>query len=240
MTVDEKRYSCAHVVPIEQEPRHHLVIENEFVRAFVVEIAPHDRTLCHHHPHDYLLYVAGDGDIVSAARDEEPKKLSYRDGECELLQAGMVHVVENLGDTAFRNVVVELLPGTGSLRRGDEPKLISGEASITEPFADEHAAIFMIAMDAGSEVQVHGRLVVASPYEHEVELEDFRGDAVKLSEFNYIAWLWSPLKATLRNIGDSPAKAVLFQIGRADEELLLVQKQVEPTKSLRTHADETE
>jgi hypothetical protein len=81
---------------------------------------------------------------------------------------------------------------------------------------------------------------VASPYEHEVELEDFRGDAVKLSEFNYIAWLWSPLKATLRNIGDSPAKAVLFQIGRADEELLLVQKQVEPTKSLRTHADETE
>ncbi len=112
--MDDKRYSCAHVVPIEQEPRHHLVIENEFVRAFAVEIAPHDRTLCHHHPHDYLLYVAGDAEIISAARDEEPKQLSYRDGECELLEAGLVHVVENLGDTAFRNVVVELLPGSSS------------------------------------------------------------------------------------------------------------------------------
>jgi quercetin dioxygenase-like cupin family protein len=236
--VDEKRYSCEHVVPIEQEPRHHLVIENEFVRAFAVEIAPRDRTLCHHHPHDYLLYVAGDGDIVSAARDEEPKQLNYRDGECELLPAGMVHVVENLGDTAFRNIVVELLPGTSGLRRGDDPKLIAGEASITERFADERAAIFMIAMGIGSEVEVHGRVVVASPYEHEVELENFRGDEVKLSEFNNMAWIWSPLKAALRNVGDNPAKVVLFQIGRADEELLLVQKQVEPTKSLRTRADE--
>ena len=75
------------------------MIENEFVRAFAVEIAPYDHTLCHHHPHDYLLYVVGDGEIVSAARDEEPKKLSYSDGECELLEAGMVHVVENLSDT---------------------------------------------------------------------------------------------------------------------------------------------
>ena len=108
----DNRYPCDQVVPIEQEPRHHLVIENEFVRAFAVEIAPHDRTLCHHHPHDYLLYVAGDAEIVSAARDEEPKRLSYRDGECELLAAGLVHVVENSRDTPFRNIVVELLPGT--------------------------------------------------------------------------------------------------------------------------------
>jgi hypothetical protein len=96
----------------------------------------------------------------------------------------------------------------------------------------------MIAMGIGSEVEVHGRVVVASPYEHEVELENFRGDEVKLSEFNNMAWIWSPLKAALRNVGDNPAKVVLFQIGRADEELLLVQKQVEPTKSLRTRADE--
>jgi hypothetical protein len=51
-------YDCKHVVEIEQEPRHHLVFSNEFVRGFAVEIAPHERSLCHHHPHDYLLYVA--------------------------------------------------------------------------------------------------------------------------------------------------------------------------------------
>ncbi|MFZ0314317.1 MAG: cupin domain-containing protein, partial [Candidatus Korobacteraceae bacterium] len=116
--VMDHTYDCKHVVEIEQEPRHHLVFSNEFVRGFAVEIAPHDRSLCHHHPHDYLLYVASGAEIVSAARDEEPKKLSYRDGECELLEAGLVHVVDNRSDTPFRNVVVELLPRAGELGRG--------------------------------------------------------------------------------------------------------------------------
>jgi mannose-6-phosphate isomerase-like protein (cupin superfamily) len=238
--VDEKRYSCAHLVSIEQEPRHHLVIENEFVRAFAVEIAPYDRTLCHYHSHDYLLYVVGDGQIVSAARDEEPKQLSYRDGECELSPAGLVHVVENLRDTPFRNVVVELLPGTGSLRRGDHPKVVAGEASITQHFADERAAIFAVDMKAGSEVEVPGRVVVASPYAHQVELENFRGDTVKLCEFKHIAWLWSPPKATLRNIGESHAKAVLFQIGHTDQQGVAVLKARDPVRTLRAHADDSE
>ena len=130
--------------------------------------------------------------------------------------------------------------GLGGLRRGDDPKVIAGEAGIAEHFEDEQVAIFMIAMDTGSEVEVHGRVVVASPYEHEVELENFRGDKVKLSEFNHIAWLWSPLQATLRNIGDRPAKAVLFQIGRIDDQGVAVLKGRDPLQSLRAHADESE
>src|SRR5271170_2380410 len=122
-------YDCKHAVEIEQEPRHHLVFANEFVRGFAVEIAPHDRSLCHHHPNDYLLYVASGAEIVSAARDEEPKQLSYRDGECELLEAGLVHIVENLGDKPFRNVVVELLPRAGELRRGAAPSSVVREIS---------------------------------------------------------------------------------------------------------------
>src|SRR5690349_24789440 len=109
-------YPCEHVVAIDEEPRHHLVIANEYVRAFVVEIAPHDRTLCHHHAHDYLLYVAGDAEVVSAARGEEPKPLSYCDGECEMSSAGLTHIVENLGDEPFTNIVLELLPAAALLR----------------------------------------------------------------------------------------------------------------------------
>ena len=42
--VMDHTYDCKHAVEIEQEPRHHLVFSNEFVRGFAVEIAPHDRT----------------------------------------------------------------------------------------------------------------------------------------------------------------------------------------------------
>lgn len=211
--MDDKRYSCEHAVPIEQEPRHHLVIENEFVRAFAVEIAPHDRTLCHHHPHDYLLYVAGDGDIVSVARDEEPKKLSYRDGECELLQAGMVHVVENLADTPFRNVVVELLPGVVGLRRGTDPKLITGEATIVQRFADETAAIFEVDMESEAEVAVFGPAVVASPYGQEVEVAAEENSS-KLTYFNELGWLGWNSKAILRNRQKAKARVMISVVGR--------------------------
>jgi quercetin dioxygenase-like cupin family protein len=223
--VDDKRYSCEHVVPIEQEPRHHLVIENEFVRAFAVEIAPHDRTLCHHHPHDYLLYVVGDGDIVSAARDEEPKKLNYRDGECELLQAGMVHVVENLGDAAFRNVVVELLPRFGELRRGPDPqrKFLPGESTdaveagmpdaisrIRPHFESEKVTIFRFKIHATCEVEVSGPAVVASPEGSGLNWKGSGGNPIIINNLNKLAWIPPRVLGVL---GSHAAEVVVFQLG---------------------------
>ncbi len=160
----DQTYDCKHVVEIEQEPRHHLVLSNDFVRGFAVEIAPQERSLCHHHPNDYLLYVASGTEIVSAARDEEPKRLSYRDGECELLEAGLVHVVENLGDKPFRNVVVELLPRAGELQRGAGPYVIRGQAVAAPIFDHERAAIFSLEIEPGAEIEVSGPAVVATPY----------------------------------------------------------------------------
>ena len=37
------------------EPHHHLALENEYVRVFKVEVAPHDATLMHTHHHDYIF-----------------------------------------------------------------------------------------------------------------------------------------------------------------------------------------
>ena len=214
--MNEQRYSCEHVVPIEQEPRHNLVIENEFVRAFLVDIAPRDRTLCHHHPHDYLLYVVGDADIISAAPDEEPKKLSYRDGECELLQAGMVHVVENLRDTDFRNVVVELLPEGDRLRRGAEPLAIAGEANVTRSFDDERAAVLRLGMKSGSEVLIYGPVVVAgsSPRED----SDASDRIAELNDFNGLAWIQAGKRARLQTPANANQMVLLFQVGRVVEQ----------------------
>ena len=69
MSAPEQLYSCEHVVALEQEPRHHLIVDSEFVRGFAVEIAPHDRTLCHQHHYDYVLYIVGDAEVLSAPRD---------------------------------------------------------------------------------------------------------------------------------------------------------------------------
>ncbi len=233
-------YDCSQVVEIEQEPRHHLVIENEFVRAFAVEIAPHDRTLCHNHPHDYLLYIAGDADFVSAPRGEEPKRLSYRDGECERSSAGLVHVVENLSDAPFRNIVVELLPAIDGLRRGAGPKLLRGAATITCRLTDDRAAIFTAEMKPGAEVEIFGPAIVATPYGdrlNPVEAEE-AFIVVEQHTISDLAWVPPGSRAILWGCTKQRETTVLFQPGVTDEDLVAVPKSVAPQKVLRAHAEE--
>ncbi len=238
MTADQHhRYPCDHAVPIDQEPRHHLVIENELVRAFAVEIAPHDRTLCHHHAHDYLLYVVGDGDIISTARDEEPKKLSYRDGECELSDAGLTHVVENVGEEPFRNIVVELLAKGNELRRGVDPQKVLGDADIKRMLDDPRGAIFSIEIEPGSEVTIPEPAVVASPYGTALPPDALGDVRVTHNPTCDLAWIAPEQDATLFGCWEEATLVITFQVGSTDEEGSLVAEVREPLKSLHAHAD---
>jgi hypothetical protein len=236
----DSAYDCRYVVEIDQEPRHELVIENDYVRAFAVEIAPHDRTLCHHHAHDYLLYVASTAEIVSAARDEEPKRLSYQDGECELSSAGLVHVVENPGETPFRNIVVELLSGVDGLCRGARPKLLRGAGTLTCRFSNDRAAIFTAEMKPGAEIEILGPAVVATPYDDHLNPDEVAEITVERNGISDLAWIPPGRRAILWLCVKNLETAVVFQLGATDEELVAVPKTGEPQKVLRAHAEESE
>ena len=231
-------HSCDQVVAIEDESRHHLVIANEFVRAFAVEIAPRDRTLCHRHPNDYLLYVAGDAEIVSAARDEDPKKLSYRDGDCELSMAGLVHVVENLRDTPFRNVVVELMPAVGALQRGANPVTVSGEASIALLLNDDRAAIFSIEIEPGAEIRIGGPAVVATSYGNRLNPGALHKIELKANVICDLGWIPGGVDAALWSCWRKRERVIVFQVGRIYQESSAVLKPRDPMRTLRAHADE--
>ena len=233
----DQTYDCSHVVDIAEEPRHHLVLENEFVRAFAVEIQPHDRTLCHRHPQDYLLFVASGSEIISAARGEEPKRLSYRDGECELSEAGLVHVVENLGDNAFRNVVVELSRRAGELRRGAHPTRTVGEVSVSRILDEERAAILSIEIDPGAEVEISGPAVVATPHGNKLNPDAIDVVEVKSHVVCDIAWIPPGAAAVLWGCWEQTESAIVFQIGRTEEQGDAVSNVRNPLKSLRAHTE---
>ncbi|HUI85065.1 MAG TPA: hypothetical protein VL240_12620 [Candidatus Binatia bacterium] len=232
-------YDCSRVVDIADEPRHHLVIANEFVRAFAVEIAPHDRTLCHRHPNDYVLFVANGGDIISAARGEEPKRLSYSAGECELSPAGLVHVVENLGEHAFRNVVVELLPRAAGLRRGAAPKRapLGDEVTVEPIFDDERASVFAVTLAPGADIEILGPAVVATPYSNRLNPEALGEIEIKSDEICDMAWVASGRDALLWGCWEQSETAIVFQIGSTDEQGYAVSNVRTPLRSLRAHAE---
>ena len=207
-------YDCTQVVDIADEPHHHLVIANQYVRAFAVEVPPNTRTLCHQHPNEYLLYVASGAEIISAARDEEPKRLSYVDGECELSKAGLVHVVENLGNRAFRNVVVEALPAAG-LKRAAKPRVTAGEAMIESLLEEVPGAVFRVALDCGVEVEVAGPAVLAAPYQP-IMLREVDAFDIPLDDFRKLTWVCAPRKVAVRSAATSGAVLVAFQLGSMD------------------------
>lgn len=206
-------YDCSKSVDIGEEPLHQLVISNQYVRAFAVEIPPRTRTLCHEHPHEYMLYVASGAEIVSAAKDEEPKRLSYRTGECELAKAGLVHVVENLASQPFRNVVVELLPGAANLRRGAEPLVMDGEAAIERILNSELGEIVCIDLLLGAEIEIAGPAVLAVPNSAVMmrEIDDFD---IPLDQFKKLMWVCPPRKVGIRNLGPEDAQLLVFRPGK--------------------------
>jgi hypothetical protein len=239
--VGQNQYPCEDVVPIEEEPRHHLVIVNEFVRAFAVEIAPHERTLCHHHTHDYLMYVVGEAEIVSAPRDGEPKMLTYSDGDCELSPAGLVHVVENLRERAFRNVVVELLTGMAELERAGDPRIVAGNGAVEAIFEEERISVWSLEAEPGAEAEARGPAIVVTPYDEPLIPKDPGEIMVKADKVSDMAWIPSGRRALLGSPSNKSERAIVFQLGRTEEQLAAVLKRTgEPIKSLRAHADEPE
>jgi beta-alanine degradation protein BauB len=100
--------SASDVVPIEQEPSHKLVFENEYVRVFSVEVAPHSETKYHRHDRDYVWVSLGDSDVESVRVGATAVSVKPKDGEAQFTKGGFAHKAVNKSDKPFRNVTVEL------------------------------------------------------------------------------------------------------------------------------------
>jgi quercetin dioxygenase-like cupin family protein len=100
-------------VPVEAEPHHHLVFENQYVKVLDVVVKPGENTLFHKHSldnvsvifsgttlknqipgHDWTERLATDGSVGFAAGTKQP----------------YVHRISNAGTTPFHVLDIELLP----------------------------------------------------------------------------------------------------------------------------------
>jgi quercetin dioxygenase-like cupin family protein len=95
-------------VNLTEEPHHHLAFENDYVRVFNVEVAPHQATLMHTHIHDYIFVTLGASEIENDVEGKPPVKLKLQDGEVRFVAGNFSHIPRNLADTPFRNVTIGL------------------------------------------------------------------------------------------------------------------------------------
>jgi uncharacterized cupin superfamily protein len=99
-------------VPVDKEPHHHLVFENEYVRVFKVEIPPHESTLVHRHSRDYVVVTIGDAEVTNAVVGKEPRRWPSKDGDVTFVEAAgeksFAHKAVNEGEKAFVNLTIEI------------------------------------------------------------------------------------------------------------------------------------
>jgi hypothetical protein len=100
-------------VPIPQEPHHHLVLENEYVRVFRVSVPPHESTLLHQHDVPYLYVALGAADVINAVQGRPEVRLVMADGQLGYSPGHFAHIARNESATPFNNVTIELLRPQG-------------------------------------------------------------------------------------------------------------------------------
>jgi hypothetical protein len=206
-------HSCDNVISIADEPHHHLEIDNEWVRAYAVEIGPHQSTLCHLHASPYLMYVAGEADIINMPRNAEAEKHHFYPDFCDFAPAGLEHIVENVGEAPFRNMIFEVLSAGEKLRR---PGLGSGHVggvNMTPLYSGAFICAQLIELNSGSQVQVTGAAVVSSPYENTVEFISPERGTRKLQHFREVEYLPNGSTGLLRCESGGPARVLVITVG---------------------------
>jgi hypothetical protein len=100
-------------VPIPQEPHHHLVLENDYVRVFRVSVPAHESTLLHQHDVPYLYVALGPANVINAVQGKPEAHLIMADGQLGYSPGHFAHIARNDSAAPFNNVTIELLHPQG-------------------------------------------------------------------------------------------------------------------------------
>lgn len=154
------------VVDITSEPSHHLVFQNEYLRAFNVIVAPKTSTLVHRHDHDYVFVTLGDADLSNVRVGEKPASLQLKDGETRFTPGGFAHAAINNSDRPFHNITIDLLQAASNAKPcaqdcavsvpcAPEARSKSVCPSIERRITSDHWVMSFVTMPPGSALEKH-------------------------------------------------------------------------------------
>ncbi len=207
-------------VEITAEPSHHLALENQYVRVFKVEVAPHAATLMHHHRHDYVFVTLGLSQVENEVAGKPPVPLKLQDGETWFVPGGFAHIAKDLSSQPFRSIIIELMQDEKSRHlppKWDEARglhiLNGGTREIL--FAKDGARASEIQLNPGGAVPKHHHagphLVVAvTDLNLRSDVEGKGASAVQLKAGD-IAWVKGGFTHTLTNAAQQTAKFIALE-----------------------------
>ncbi|MGH9711930.1 MAG: hypothetical protein ACRD5M_01360 [Candidatus Acidiferrales bacterium] len=103
-------------VALKDEPHHHLLFENDYVRAWAFGIHGREATLLHNHDLPYFGIALGAAEFVNAVSGKPETHVALADGQVSYSKGGFAHLVRTETDAPFRNFTIELLKPQGAPR----------------------------------------------------------------------------------------------------------------------------
>ena len=97
------------IIPLKSEPHHHLALHNDYINVYTVLVSPHDSVLLHRHDVDAIGVMMSNSLITVRTPGKPDVHQEVFGGQLRLQPHGLVHSTSIDGDTAYRNVTVELL-----------------------------------------------------------------------------------------------------------------------------------
>jgi beta-alanine degradation protein BauB len=85
-----------------------IVFENDAVRVWALEVEPGKSKGLHRHDLPYVIVPLTAGTIEIVSIDGKVYRPDEKVGEAIWRDAGEVHDLHNLGDTTYRNILIEL------------------------------------------------------------------------------------------------------------------------------------
>jgi quercetin dioxygenase-like cupin family protein len=207
-------------VEITSEPSHHLAIDNEYVRVFQVEVAPHTATLMHRHRHDYIAVTLGDAHISNEVEGKPPVEVNLKNGGAGFTAGNFAHIARNLGDQPFRNVTIELMQDE-KLRQtpshwpeeSGEKTFPGGSSKIL--FVKDGVRVSEVNLEPGATEPSHHHdgphlAIAVSDLDLRSDVEGSAPTAEKLKA-GEVKWLPGGYTHTVTNVGKTPARIVAVE-----------------------------
>ncbi len=200
-------------VPVAEEPSHHLVLENQYTRAYKVEVAPGKATLLHRHDHDYIFVAIGDADISNEVLGKPPVEQKLKDGDVNFAPGGFAHVARNLASTPFRNVTIEVLRKSNAPYAGP----LRGHAVSKEEVVVDLDAVTAtrdeLAPGAVTPPHVHDtdHMIIAISDLHLKNEVTGKGSFDVQQKAGDVVWVKGGFEHILTNVGKQPARFVVLE-----------------------------
>jgi hypothetical protein len=94
---------------MDQEPHHHLVAKNDYVKIFNVVVAPGESIALHRHDGDTVAIAIGDQEVTVGIPGKPDVHQKNADGQVRLQASGYMHSTHVDGAAAYHTVAVEIL-----------------------------------------------------------------------------------------------------------------------------------